>query len=83
MLAHGISTGALFLLVGVGLPRRGQWSEVLNSDAEVYGGSNMGNLGGVEAETVPWHDQPFSAALTLPPLGCILLKPDGSAGAAK
>ena len=40
------------------LPRPGRWREVLNTDAEAYGGANVGNLGGVGAEDVPWHDQP-------------------------
>jgi 1,4-alpha-glucan branching enzyme len=60
----------------VGMPVRCTWREVLNTDSAFYGGSGVGNLGGVEAEAVPWHDQPFSAALTLPPLGAVLLVPE-------
>jgi 1,4-alpha-glucan branching enzyme len=60
----------------VGLPRAGRWLEVLNTDAARYGGSNVSN-GTVEAEPVPWHDQPFSAAVTLPPLAVVWLVPDG------
>ena len=60
----------------VGLPCGGTWREVLNSDAEIYGGSGVGNLGGVEAEETEFHGRPFSAELTLPPLGCIVLKPE-------
>ena len=41
-----------------------------------YGGSGVGNLGGVEAEAVPWHDQPFSALVTLPPLGAVWFVPE-------
>ena len=41
----------------------------------VYGGSNVGNMGVVEAEAQPWHGQPFSAAMTLPPLGVVWLVP--------
>ena len=52
----------------LGLPQGGRWREVLNSDAAIYGGSNMGNLGGVPAEAFPAHGQPFSAEFTLPPL---------------
>ncbi len=52
----------------VGLPQDGFWREGLNSDAEAYGGSNQGNLGGVTAEAWPIHGQPFSAEFTLPPL---------------
>jgi len=59
----------------LGLPRSGAWREVLNTDAEAYGGSNVGNLGGVRAEGLPWHSQPFSAEVTLPPLGVLWLAP--------
>jgi 1,4-alpha-glucan branching enzyme len=59
----------------VGLPRSGAWREVLNTDAEQYGGSNTGNLGTVEAEPIPWGGQPFSAELVLPPLGVLWLVP--------
>ena len=47
----------------LGLPVGGRWIEVLNSDSEHYGGSNLGNLGGVDAVEEPWHGQPFSATL--------------------
>jgi 1,4-alpha-glucan branching enzyme len=60
----------------VGLPRAGRWREVLNTDAETYGGSGVGNMGSVEAEPLPWHSQAMSAALTLPPLGVIWLAPE-------
>ena len=60
----------------LGLPRSGRWREVLNTDAEAYGGANVGNLGGVEAEGLPWHSQPFSAVVTLPPLSVLWLAPD-------
>jgi 1,4-alpha-glucan branching enzyme len=60
----------------LGLPRSGTWREALNTDAAVYGGGNVGNLGGVEPEPVPWHGQPVSASVTLPPLGAIWLVPD-------
>jgi 1,4-alpha-glucan branching enzyme len=58
----------------VGVPRGGTWREVLNSDAAIYGGSNIGNGGRVEADVVPSHDQPASLALTLPPLATIVLQ---------
>jgi 1,4-alpha-glucan branching enzyme len=61
----------------VGLPRPGYWREVLNSDAEIYGGSGVGNLGGIPAEEHPMHGQPFSAPLTLPPLGVVVFRGDG------
>ncbi|MEJ3404247.1 1,4-alpha-glucan branching protein GlgB [Rathayibacter sp. YIM 133350] len=58
----------------VGLPAAGRWDEVLNTDAAEFGGSGVGNLGGVEALEVPWAGQPASAVLTLPPLGALWLK---------
>jgi 1,4-alpha-glucan branching enzyme len=60
----------------VGLPQAGRWREILNTDADIYGGSNTGNYGGVEAEAIGWGGQPFSAELTLPPLGVVWLVPD-------
>ena len=59
----------------VGLPVEGAWQEVLNTDSSFYGGTGVGNLGEVQAEPRPWHDQPFSASLTLPPLSVIWLRP--------
>jgi 1,4-alpha-glucan branching enzyme len=61
----------------VGLPRAGDWREVLNTDSAHYGGGNVGNGGGVSAEQQSWHGQPVSAELTLPPLGTIWLVPAG------
>jgi 1,4-alpha-glucan branching enzyme len=49
---------------------------VLNSDASIYGGGNVGSLGGVISEDVNWHNQSYSAELTLPPLGIVAFKPD-------
>ncbi len=60
----------------VGMPRAGRWREALNTDSAFYGGSGEGNLGEVKAEPLPWHDQPFSAELTLPPLGVVWLVPE-------
>jgi 1,4-alpha-glucan branching enzyme len=60
----------------VGLPRVGAWKEALNTDSSYYGGSDTGNLGGIEAEPMGWHGQPFSAEITLPPLGVLYLVPD-------
>ena len=67
----------------VGVPQGGLWRELLNSDAGAYGGSGVGNFGGVEAAPVPAHGRAHALTLTLPPLGCILLKPEGSARAAR
>jgi len=58
----------------VGVPRGGFWKEMLNSDAQAYWGSGMGNLGGVTAETVPSHGKPYSLLLTLPPLSTVFFK---------
>jgi 1,4-alpha-glucan branching enzyme len=60
----------------LGLPKATRWREVLNTDSSYYGGSDVGNLGGVQPEPIPWHDQPFSAEVTLPPLAAIWLVPD-------
>jgi 1,4-alpha-glucan branching enzyme len=60
----------------VGLPRSGRWREAVNTDSATYGGSNVGNMGGVEAEAVPWHEQPFSAELTVGPLSVLWLAPE-------
>lgn len=57
----------------VGLPSAGPFEEVLNTDAEAYGGTNMGNMGEVKPEHVPWHGLEHSALLTLPPLAVLWL----------
>ncbi|MFY9550797.1 MAG: 1,4-alpha-glucan branching protein GlgB [Thermoanaerobaculia bacterium] len=64
-------------LVGVSQP--GDWTEIGNSDAEVYGGSGLGNQGRSVALEVPAHGRPYSLALTLPPLGAVFLKPPPAA----
>jgi 1,4-alpha-glucan branching enzyme len=61
----------------IGLPQAGRWREILNTDAIVYGGSGVGNLGGIEAEPEPWHGLPASASITVPPLGVLWLTPEG------
>jgi 1,4-alpha-glucan branching enzyme len=58
----------------LGSPRSGYWQEILNSDAGDYGGSNMGNLGGVETVPVPLHGRPHSLTITLPPLSVSFFK---------
>jgi hypothetical protein len=55
----------------LGVPRGGAYREVLNTDAALYGGSNVGNQGRVEVEAVPSHGRPQSVALTLPPLAVV------------
>ena len=58
----------------LGLPASGEYHEVLNTDADLYGGGNLGNLGTVVAEARPWHGLDYSAVLTLPPLATIWLR---------
>ena len=58
----------------VGVPESGFWKEALNSDAQEYGGSGHGNLGGAEAAAIPWHGKNYSLSLTLPPLGILIFK---------
>ena len=60
----------------IGLPRPGKWLELINSDAAIYGGSNVGNLGGVTAENKTWHNQPCSAEFTLAPLSISVFRPE-------
>jgi alpha-1,4-glucan:alpha-1,4-glucan 6-glycosyltransferase/4-alpha-glucanotransferase len=62
----------------VGVPHPGRWTEVANSDAEIYGGSGQGNYGGVDATQVPAHGRPWSVELTLPPLGVLMLRWEAS-----
>ena len=59
----------------LGVPQKGFYRELLNSDAAVYGGSNVGNDGGVGTEAIPWHAHQHSLELRLPPLGMLVLKP--------
>ena len=60
----------------VGVPRGGRWREVLNSDAQYYGGSGMGNQGGADAQPMPYEDFGHSLTLTLPPLAVLFFKPE-------
>jgi 1,4-alpha-glucan branching enzyme len=59
--------------VTVGLPVAGHYREIMNTDAAIYGGSNVGNAGHVESVEQPWRDRPCSAVIDLPPLGAVLL----------
>ncbi len=58
----------------IGVPTGGFWREVLNSDAEEYGGSGWGNMGGKPAEAITAHGRPYSLSLTLPPLSVLFLQ---------
>jgi 1,4-alpha-glucan branching enzyme len=64
----------------IGVPRKAHYRECLNTDAAVYGGSDAGNSGGVDAQEIPVHGHPFSLPLTLPPLSVLVLKPEGKSG---
>ncbi|WP_108668117.1 1,4-alpha-glucan branching protein GlgB [Euzebya rosea] len=55
----------------IGLPHTGGWREALNTDSEIYGGGNVGNMGRVEATDQPWHGLPASALISAPPLGVV------------
>ncbi|MCZ2850174.1 1,4-alpha-glucan branching protein GlgB [Modestobacter sp. VKM Ac-2978] len=61
----------------IGLPRGGRWREVINTDFEGYGGSGVGNLGGIDAVPQSWHGQPWSATLTAPPLATVWFVHEG------
>jgi 1,4-alpha-glucan branching enzyme len=63
----------------VGAPCGGFWTEILNSDALIYGGSGCGNGDGIEAAPVPMHGRHWSLNLTLPPLAAVVLKSGGPA----
>jgi 1,4-alpha-glucan branching enzyme len=58
----------------VGVPRGGYWREILNSDSSLYGGSGLGNSGGLEASPTSIHGRPCSLNITLPPLGMLYFK---------
>jgi 1,4-alpha-glucan branching enzyme len=60
----------------LGLPRACRWKETLNTDSTFYGGSDVGNMGGLDPEPIPWHNQPVSALVTLPPLAAVWFIPE-------
>ena len=61
----------------LGVPRSGRWEEILNSDSERYGGSGIGNMGGVDAQPHAAHGRDWSLRLTLPPLSALFFKSGG------
>jgi 1,4-alpha-glucan branching enzyme len=61
----------------VGLPHAGGWRELLNTDAQLYGGTNLGNGGFAQGEPVAAHGEAHSLALTLPPLAALILRHEG------
>lgn len=58
----------------IGVPAPGEWEEILNSDAPLYGGSSQGNMGGVQSTPVRFHGRPHSINVTLPPLGAVVFR---------
>jgi len=63
----------------IGVPHRGYWHEILNSDASLYGGSGMGNYGGLQTSPVPAHGRLHSLTITLPPLATVYFRYEGAA----
>jgi 1,4-alpha-glucan branching enzyme len=61
----------------IGVSQPGFYREVLNSDSQYYGGSNVGNYPGVTADSIPWHGRPYSLEVVLPPLATLVFKPEG------
>ena len=59
----------------IGVPCADYYREALNSDAEIYGGSNVRNISKIPVEAIPWQERSHSISLTLPPLGVIFLQP--------
>ncbi len=66
----------------IGVPVPGRWDEVVNTDADLYAGSGVGNLGAVEAVEDSWHGQPALVTLRVPPLGTVWLRHAGEPRAA-
>ncbi len=59
----------------IGVPVNCFYKEILNSDSQIYWGSNLGNTGGLYSENFPWHGKPYSIKITLPPLAVVIFKP--------
>ena len=68
-------SGAEHTRYRLGLPHAGSWREVLNTDADIYNGTGIGNYGAVEATDDPWHGRPASAVMVLPPLAALWFEP--------
>ncbi len=56
----------------IGAPQAGFYKEILNTDSHLYGGSNQGNIGGVQSQSSPWHHQEHSLSITVPPLSTVI-----------
>jgi len=57
-----------------GVPEPGHYAEIFNTDAEIFGGSNLGNPWGADAEEINAHGRPYSISVTLPPLSVVAFK---------
>jgi 1,4-alpha-glucan branching enzyme len=55
----------------LGVPKPGFYTEILNTDAGIYGGGNVGNFGGMSSEPVPWQGRDHSIQIELPPLALL------------
>jgi 1,4-alpha-glucan branching enzyme len=64
----------------IGLPRKGTYKQILNTDNEKYCGGGVGVVTSIKAEKIPWHGFDYSAAITLPPLGTMWLEGQGPKG---
>ncbi|MBV9404509.1 MAG: 1,4-alpha-glucan branching protein GlgB [Acidobacteriaceae bacterium] len=84
-LRKGRSSGEIIAIIGnfspvprssyrIGVPRKGFWKEILNSDATQYGGSGKGNFGGVDTVPIPLHGRNYSITIDLPPLAAVFFK---------
>jgi 1,4-alpha-glucan branching enzyme len=62
----------------IGMPQKGFWKEILNTDAKVYGGTGRGNFGGVETVPIPLHGRSYSLTINLPPLAAVFFRFEGS-----
>ena len=60
----------------IGVPHPGRYREILNTDSATYGGTNVGNLGAVDSERIPWLGREHSIKLRVPPLAVLILKPE-------
>ena len=58
----------------IGVPEAGRYVEILNSDSAYYGGSNLGNAGGINASAGEWMNRPANLEITLPPLAAVVLQ---------
>jgi len=73
-----ISPLSLIQSTVLGVPENCFYREIINSDSDIYWGSNMGNSGGLQAEKKTCHGMPYSINLVIPPLSVIILKPQHS-----